>query len=343
MIHNRRFAALALIGFMLLACSQEQPPQIQQNLNELPESSKIIYHKDNFIYAMDADGANETQISFDNTFTLEHVAVSNDRTKLIANYFSDPAIGGQSSKLLLYDLVNKTVSPLLPDFAMAGNGGVDWDSQGYIYFAGVQEFPYANPRTIPEFQANAGANDIYRVRYDGSGLQNLTNTTERGEADVSMSPDGETIAYMATVIADPENTYTEIWKRNVNGEQAELLFTGGEDRVSSVHDPEISPDGKSVVFSQVNISVPPVFPDNPLANTAHDIIRLDFENGQMVNAITNPGPISIAPDWQNDTVLFLEIIDKPPFPHAGIAIVKSDGSGYRLIKNGANIAKWIPN
>ncbi|MDJ0646921.1 MAG: hypothetical protein QNJ57_13140 [Flavobacteriaceae bacterium] len=331
--------AISLLTF--LACSQESTISTQVKLSPLPDSSKIIFHIDNYIYAMDEDGSNLTQISFDDSYTLEHVAVSYDRTKLVSNYFSDPARGGLSSKMLLYDLVQKTVTPLVPDFEMAGNGGVDWDENGYIYFAAVAEFPYENPQTIPEFQANAAANDIYRVKFDGTDLQNLTNTIDRGEADVSVSPDGLTIAYMATDITDPEDSVTEIWKRNTDGQQPELLFTGGKDRVSSVHDPEISPDGKSVVFSQVNNEVPPVFPENPLANTAHDVIRLDFITHQQMK-VTVPGPISIAPDWQGDTMLFLEITDKPPFPHAGIATIKSDGTGYKLIKNGSNIGKWIP-
>lgn len=332
-----------LWAFTFLACSQENDTNSRIELTALPPSAKIIFHRDNYIHAMDEDGGNETQISFDNSYTFEHVAVSYDRTKIVANYFSDPSIGGQSSKLVLYDLVNKTVTSLLTDFAMAGNGGVDWDDQGYIYFAGVAKLPYENPQTIAEFQANAGANDIYKIKFDGTDLQNLTNTIDKGEADVSVSTDSQFIAYMATDIVDPENTFTEIWKRNADGQNPQLLFMGGKDRVSSVHDPEISPDGSSVVFSQVNNTVPPVFPENPLANTAHDVIRFDFINGKDIKVLTEPGPISIAPDWQGDKVLFLEITDKPPFPHAGIAIVNSDGTGYKLIKNGTNIAKWIPN
>jgi len=332
-----------LWAFFFLACSQENDTNSRIELTALPPSAKIIFHRDNYIHAMDEDGGNETQISFDNSYTLEHVAVSYDRTKIVANYFSDPSIGGQSSKLLLYDLVNKTVTSLLTDFIMAGNGGVDWDQQDYIYFAGVKELPFENPQTISEYQANAAANDIYKVKFDGTNLQNLTNTLNRGEADVSVTPNGLSISYMATNIVDPENTFTEIWKRNADGQEPLLLFTGGKDRVSSVHDPEISPDGNSVVFSQVNNNGPPVFPENPLANTAHDIIRLDFADTENIQVITEPGPISIAPDWQNDKVLFLEITDKPPFPHAGIALVNTDGTGYQLIKNGTNIAKWIPN
>ena len=241
----------------------------------------------------------------------------------------------------MYNIIKKKRTNLLPEFEMAGNGGVDWDKNDNIYFAGVAELVFNNPMTISEFKANAGANDIYKMKYDGSGLQNLTNTTEYGEADVSLSPDNLTISYMATNIADPENSFTEIWKRDITSANPLLLFVGGKDRVSSVHDPEISPDGNFVVFSRVNIEVDPVFPDNPWANTAHDIIKLNLNTNELA-IITDPGPISIAPDWTNDKILFLDITDKTNPPHAGLATINTDGTGYKLIKNGTNIGKWIP-
>jgi Tol biopolymer transport system component len=310
-------------------------------INAIPASAKIIFHKDNSIYTMDENGENMTQITYDDSFTLEHVALSYDKTKIVCNYFSDLSVGSQSSKMILYDIIKKTRTHLLSEFETAGNGGVDWDKNDNIYFSGVAELLFSNPRTIPEFKANAGANDIYKMKYDGTGLQNLTNTTEYGEADVSLSPDNKSISYMATNIADPENSFTEIWKRDIDGTNPLLLFVGGKDKVSSVHDPEISPDGNYVVFSRVNNDVEPVFPDNPWANTAHDIIKLNLNTSELM-IVTEPGPISIAPDWTNDKILFLDITDKTNPPHAGLATINSDGTDYKLIKNSTNIGKWIP-
>lgn len=311
-------------------------------ISTIPKSAEIIFHDNSFIYAMDKNGENITQITFDNSRTLEHVAVSYDRTKIVANYFSDLSQGGQSSKVLLFDIEKQTVVHLVPEFQMSGNGGVDWDKNGFVYFSGVAKLPYANPSKIPEYKANAGANDIYRVKYDGTGLQNLTNSTDYGEADVSVSADSRSIAYMATNIINPENSFTEIWKRDADGNNPQLIYIGGKDRVSSVHDPEISPDGKSMVFSRVNNSVAPVFPNNPWANTAHDILRSNISDSKDFFVVTESGPISIAPDWKGDKILYLEITDKTDPPHAGLAVINPDGTGYKLIKNGANIGKWIP-
>lgn len=333
-------ASIALI----CACNEDDSNLTMEQtveINAIPENAKIIFHKDNIIYTMDENGDNLTQITYEDNFTFEHVALSPDRTKIVCNYFSDLTVGSQSSKMVLYDIIKKTRTHLLPEFAMAGNGGVDWDENNNIYFAGVAKLIFSNPKTIAEFKANAGANDIYKMHFNGTSLQNLTNTTEYGEADVSISPDNNWISYMATNIVQPENSFTEIWKRDVNGNNPSLLFIGGKDRVSSVHDPEISPDGNYVVFSRVNKTVAPVFPDNPLANTAHDIIKLNLNTSEL-EVVTDPGPISIAPDWANDKILFLEITDKTNPPHAGIATINIDGTGYELIKNGTNIGKWIP-
>ena len=338
---------LSLLMLCIFSCSDnnEELCLIDKTIqiNPIPGNAKIIFHENNYIYVMDENGGYITQITFDNSRVLEHVAVLKDRTKIVANYWSNTSTGGQSSRLLLYDLTKKTLTHLLPGFIMAGNGGVDWDNNGYIYFAGVFQLPYPDPSTVAEFKANAEANDIYRMKFDGTGLQNLTNSLNRGEADVSVSPDNKYISYMATNITKPDSSFTEIWKRSIDGNNPQLIFVGGKDRVNSVHDPEISPDGNYVVFSRVNNSVAPVFPNLPAANTAHDIVRVNLNNTSDVFVITQPGPISITPDWKDDQIIFLEITDKTNLPHAGTAKINSDGTNYRLIKNGSNIAKWIPD
>jgi hypothetical protein len=337
------YLLISLLGFGCLAQTQPDFEKTEKiKINPIPKTAKIIYHQNNFIYAMDENGGGVTQITFDNSRTLEHVAISYDRTKIVANYWHTGNFNPSASKILLFDIKKQTLSHLLPKFHMAGNGGVDWDKNGFIYFAGVSKLPFPKPNSVREHQANAGANDIYRVRVDGTGLKNLTNSKDRGEADVSVSQDNESITYMGTNINDPHNSFTEIWKRNADGSNPKLVFKGGKDRVSSVHDPELSPDGQFIVFSRVNKNVAPVFPNDPLANTAHDILRINIENPERIFVVTKPGSISIAPDWFQERILFLEINDKTKPPFSGLATIKPDGTDYNLIREGANIGKWIP-
>jgi hypothetical protein len=308
-------------------------------LNRIPANGAIVFHADELIYVMDATGGNITQITFNKGRHYEHVAVSHDRRRVVANYFADPSRGHQSSKLVLYDLEAGTEQALVPHFEMAGNGGVDWDPAGNIYFAGVERFPFAKPSGRAQFIANAAANDVYRVRYDGSGLRRLTTTADRGEADVSVSPDGKMIAYMATFI-DPPNDLTEIWANSSDGNAPRLVYRGGKMGVTSVHDPEISPDGTEIIFSKVNPDFHN-FPSDKNANTAHDLYRIRLD-GSGLRRVTEPGPISVIPDWKDNRVLFLNLTDRESKVFRGIAVMNSDGTDLRRINSHANIAKWIP-
>jgi len=314
-------------------------PEREVRLGAVPDEAEIIFSRRNRIYVMDADGGHETQITFDGRRHLEHVAMSPDRRYIAANYFADPAQGGLSSRVLLFDLERGTERGLVPDFHMAGNGGVDWDRDGYIYFSGVARQPYERPSRREEFIANYAATEIWKVRYDGNGLTRLTATSDRGEADVSVSEDGTLVTYMATYL-DPPNDYTEIWVGNSDGSDHRRVYVGGKNKVTSVHDPEISPDNQYVVFSQVDPNFHN-FPDDPNANTAHNLITVPLA-GDDQRQLTDPGPISVIPDWKGSRVLYLLLSDREKQPFFGIVVMDEDGSNARRIKGDANIAKWIP-
>jgi Tol biopolymer transport system component len=217
---------------------------------------------------------------------------------------------------------------------------VDWDRNGFIYFAAKDRNPFDFPRSPEEFRANAGANDVYRIRADGSRLQRLVTTPSFGEADVGVSEDGLLMAFIAQPL-ESSPSHTEIWVTTSEGTNPRLVFVGGEVGISSVHDPELSPDNSRVAFSMVNSTVPPNFPDNPAANTAHDLWQTSLD-GTELRRLTRPGPISIAPDWKNNTILYLDISERDRY--AGVSLIDPAGTEQlpRRINSGANIAKWIP-
>lgn len=317
--------------------SMPQPARLEK----IPASAAISFHRHGFIWVMDEDGKNAHQISFEKPQgAWEHVAVSFDRRYVAANeQMPNPkGLPGGISRLWLFDLQKGTRTRLVPSFDSAGNGGVDWDRRGYIYFAAKEKDAVPNPRVPGDYRANAGENDVYRIKPDGSGLQRLTRTPNLGEADVSISEDGSMIAY---VVGNIPLDVIEIWVARSDGSQARLAVRGGPNRVSSVHDPEFSPDNKQLVFSRVNSEVPPNFPDNPDANTAHDIYRANID-GSNLTRLTQPGHISIAPDWARGKVLLLDISEKERA--AGLAVMNpvTPDQKPRLIDNDANIGKWIP-
>lgn len=307
-------------------------------LARIPPSADIVFHDGKFIYALNVAGGRVTRITFEHPRPWEHVAVSHDGKRIAGNAQVPGPDGRRVSQVWVFDLERGTETRLLPRFEMTGNGGVDWDRRGYVYFAAVER-TVPDPKTPADFMANAGANDVYRVRYDGRGAQRLTRTGDRGEADVSVSADGKLVAFMATRV-DPDDPTTELWVMRVDGRGRRLVFRGGRHRVSSVHDPELAPGNRRLVFSRVNPDFTN-FPQDPVADTAHDLytVRLD---GRALRRVTEPGPISIVPDWVGDTILFLELNDQEEPPYLGLATVRSDGAGYRRIRRGARAGKWIP-
>lgn len=308
----------------------------------IPPEAQIIAHRDGFVIAMDGTGDHETQITFDEPRAWEHVAVSFDRRFIVGNeQLPNPtAEPGGFSRLWLYDLEEGTVTRLLPHFTTAGNGGVDWDRNGFIYFAAKERNPFPSPQTASEFRANAGANDIYRLRYDGTILQRLLTTPAAGEADISVSENGSLVAYVSQPLDDGA-VRTDIRVMDSDGSNPRLVYAAGVVGIASAHDPETSPDNTQVVFSVVNPSVPPNFPDNPAANTAHDIWQIGMD-GTGWRRLTRPGPISITPDWKGNTILYLEISERERY--AGVSLIEPGATEQAQLRiaSGVNIAKWIP-
>ena len=325
---------------------------IPVKLGTIPETAEIVYHSGkglvlgdgrSHIYVMDRAGKQTTQITFESSRNWEHVAVSHDRRFIIANeQLPNPAkLAGGVSRLWLYDLAKGTEAQLVPGFMTAGNGGVDWDREGFIYFAGKAADVVSDPQAIEDFIANAGANDVYRIKADGIGLQRLTNTPQHGESDVSVSEDGTMVAHSTLAIADPAHAVCELWVLNSDGTNHRLVYRGGPLPTGLVADPELSPDNARLVFSKVNLEVPPNFPEHAAANTAHDLwtVRLD---GTGLMRLTKPGPISILPDWVGDLVVYMELNDAEDYLGVSLVAASQPDQPPRRIIRGAQGAKWIP-
>ena len=328
------------IAFEVLSSGRNITTAATVRLNRIPETAEIVYHQDGAIYVMDRDGRNETRITFGEPRQWEHAAVSPDRRFIAANEQLPNPRGepGGRSRLWILDLERGTEARLLRRFVTAGNGGVDWDHDGFIYVAAKAGDPVPHPVTLADFIANAGANDIYKVRFDGRARHRLTNTPTRGEADVSVSDDGTLVTFMDELI-NPPNNLTEIWVTRTDGSDPRLVLTAGAPRIASVHDPELSPDNRYVIFSRVNSTVPPNFPHIPYANTAHDTYSVGLD-GSGLSRVTEPGPISIGPDWRDDLIVYMEMSETYRF--AGAALIGTNGAQPRRFKPGAQFPKWIP-
>ncbi len=337
-----------VLTLFLLSCAGEGPVETSPrslNLQAIPANAAIVFHKGGDLFVMSADGAEVQQITHGLGRNLEHVAVSFDRRYIVANeQLPNPRNEpGGHSRLWLYDMLNQVEIPLRHDFASAGNGGVDWSPDGFIYFAAKEANPYPRPVTPEQHRANAGANDIYRVR-PGGAPERVLATADRGEADVSVSEDGSMLAFVSQSLDAEHN---EIWVAGSNGLAPRLAYRAGMSGVASAHDPEFSPDNTALVFSVVNSDVAPNFPDRPGANTAHDIYRMEIASGRLLR-LTAPGAISIVPDWMGESVLYQEINDHVSFAghrfYIGASLIGDEAESQRPLRLqlGAGSPRWIP-
>lgn len=314
-------------------------PTIPALTAPIPSTAEIVYFFAGHIYVIDARGGNITQLTFGSPPVRfwEHVAVSYDHRYAVGNEHRSPIepLPGGMSSLWLFDLKLGTQRQLVPDFQSAGNGGVTWGPDGFIYFAGR---PAARGTFSFEDIFGAGANDVYRVKPDGTGLKRLVRTPDRGEADVGISADGRTIAFVAQPLGED---YTELWTARSDGSRLRLAYRAGKIGVASAHDPEPSDDGRRLAFSIPNPKVAPNFCEYPWACTAHDIHILDLTTRKMWRA-TRPGPISIAPNWRYDSLVYTELNEKRNY--LGAAIVRDDRRDQEPLRihHDASAPKWIP-
>lgn len=322
-------------------------------LGGIPEDSSIIFYSTkgvknagpvgpSNIYAMNEEGGNVTQLTF-NPKMYEHAALSPDRKMIAAN-----ANDGTRSELWVFDLEQKTERQISSDFSTAGNGGIDWDRSGFIYFAGQKK--------------GSGAQNIYKIKPDGSGLYNITNLVQKPPpnpepayfSDVSVSEDGTMLAAFRYKAVEKNGAFLakpQIWVMNSGGKNLRLVDDGGDESGTDSsgfplgdYDPEISPDNKFVVFSRVNTKHKNF---RNAVNTAHDLWIAPVDGSSPARILTQPGPVSIIPDWQGDKILYTEYNEAENY--IGLVTIRPDGSkkkrlekGLKGLWDGGRHGKWIP-
>ncbi len=301
-------------------------------LGSISSSAAIVYHFEGMVYTMDKNGGNVTQITFERPQgQWEHVAVSYDHHYILANEHYDRA-GKDASRMWLFDVRAKTKAAVLPKFFHVGDGGVTWGPDGFMYFSGLEK--------VNDIPLHTYA---WKLKFDGTGLQQLSTINA---VDIGVSLDGSLVSFAhvepESTTAKPSDLHTEIWVVNTDGTNQHAVYTGGgQPKISSVHDPEITDDKKQIVFSKVNPEFHN-FADNPVANTAHDLWVINSD-GTGLRRLTKPGPISIVPNLKGREVIYFQASEKDNF--IGAVMVSIDGEEQlpKKIKPGPSMPKWIPS
>ena len=170
-------------------------------------------------------------------------------------------------------------------------------------------------------------------------------------SDLSLSNDGSLVAYVRGVARKHNDNWMlkpQIWLMNSDGSNQRMLHDGGaalgiqgRDVIGS-NDPEISPDNRSVVFSHTNTEQHN-FPS--MIDEGHDLWTMNID-GTGLRRLTQPGPISIIPDWGNDKILYTEYSDADKY--CGLVLINTDGTGKRRLEEGIGLwrggrhGKFIP-
>lgn len=344
-------ALLSIVASFELACGRraQAPANLSvpvrgetrpAKLGALPEDAAIVFTSMRWrddpnvlgnweIYARDLAGAHVARLTYDGQ-SHQHAAVAPDHRHVAMNRM--PREPWNDLELVVLDLQAQTETRFVPSFLSAGNGGVDFGRDGWLYFA-------ARPTKRDSF-------DLFRARLDGSAIEQLTQTPE-DDYDVSVSEDGKQIAWVRVQGRTPWFRKTEIWVANADGSSPVRVYDGGPKSGRSGgfplggYDPEFAPGGRSVVFSHTDEAG-----DN-FGMGAQDL-WIGAIDGSGAGPLHGPtGALRMIPDWRDDLLLFTEFNQFEQY--VGLATMRADGSdvrrldeGLRHLWDGGRHGKFIP-
>jgi Tol biopolymer transport system component len=222
------------------------------------------------IFVMDANGSNQTQITF-NSLDDEAPAWSPNGKRIVFLRDFDPVRGQADLDIL----------------TMRANGA---DERRLTNSPGVQDFdPDWSPdgRRIAFSSGRDGDDEIYTMKPNGSGVRQVTFNDGPFDANPNWSPDGRKIAFASDRDAVPETPFqVEVYTMRADGrDQTRLTFDDLSDEF-----PAWSPDGRQIAFLSFR-DVTPGTEDNA------EVFTMRADGSRPVNRTNNPA-FDGAPDWQ---------------------------------------------
>jgi len=201
---------------------------------------------------------------------------------------------GSSRHRVLFNRMQVPVMTVAIADQDGGNERVLIDDRELVYSPSYA----ANGEWIVVTIEQSGQADIYRVRPDGTGLEQLTDHLAYDDQG-TLSPDARTLAFVST----RDSGIANIWLKDLASNRYTNL-TG--DRGGNFR-PTWSPDGRWLAFSSDRDSEPGDLPNHweHLQSTGIFIARPD---GSDLRRLTREGGVAGSPEWSADgrRVLFYE-------------------------------------
>jgi hypothetical protein len=143
-------------------------------------------------------------------------------------------------------------------------------------------------------------NEIWRIDRDGNDRQQLT-TNEQFEASLSLSADGQTLAYVASALEPPRPLDRTTWAEWCQGSEVRVLelSSGQEQTLGSGCDVAISADGQRLAFATPPSSATP----QTAANELFLFLRNqqgNWEQFETINPQAQDGLLVYAPSFAPD-------------------------------------------